>query len=253
MDALKIEDLCVEVARRRVLEEVNLEIPKGEVHVLFGPNGSGKTSLIMSILGFSGFRIVSGKIWFNETDITNLPINERVKLGIGVAFQQPPAIRGVKLGDVISSFMEKEAEAEKKKYELTETVNFTREFLDRDLNLGFSGGELKRSEILQVLAQKPYFVMLDEPDSGVDVENLELIGKVINGFLKERTGLLITHLGYILRHVDTDKAHVMIDGTIACSGKPVKILSTILKEGYEWCKKCPVRKRRYEPKKNPQR
>jgi len=253
LNALKIEDLCVKVGEKGVLEGVNLEIPKGEVHVLFGPNGSGKTSLIMSILGFSGFRIVSGKIWLNGTDITNLPINERVKLGIGVTFQQPPAIRGVKLGDVINSFMEKEAEAEKQKYELTETVNFPREFLERDLNLGFSGGELKRSEVLQVLAQKPDFVMLDEPDSGVDVENLELVGKVINDFLKERTGLLITHLGYIMRYVDTDKAHVLIDGTIACSGKPTKVLGTILREGYEWCKKCPVREKRCEPEKNPQR
>jgi len=92
---------------------------------------------------------------------------------------------------------------------------------------------------LQVLAQGPDFVILDEPDSGVDVENLELTGKVINNFLKERSALLITHLGYILRYVDADVAHVMINGTVVCSGKPLVILSQIMREGYRWCEKCP--------------
>ncbi|KPV62119.1 MAG: putative branched-chain amino acid transport ATP-binding protein LivG [Candidatus Bathyarchaeota archaeon BA1] len=104
MNILKIENLSVEVAGKMVLEDVNLKIPKGEVHVLFGPNGCGKTSLLMSILGFSNYRVVSGKILFNEVDVTNMPINERVKLGMGVAFQNPPTIRGVKLGDIIRSF-----------------------------------------------------------------------------------------------------------------------------------------------------
>lgn len=247
MNILKLENLSVEVAGKRILEDVNLEIPKGEVHVLFGPNGSGKTSLIMAILGFSSYRIVSGKIWFNEIDITRMPINERVKLGIGVAFQTPPVIRGVKLGDIIRIFIGNGTNAGQRQRELTKTLNIPSEFLSRDLNLGFSGGELKRSEILQVLAQKPGFIMLDEPDSGVDVENLELVGKILDNFLKGRSGLLITHLGYILRYVDADKAHVLLDKTIGCSGKTTEILSHILKEGYKWCEKCPtLRKRRYE-------
>jgi Fe-S cluster assembly ATP-binding protein len=240
LSALRIEDLCVEVFGKRVLNGVDLDIPKGETHVLFGPNGSGKTSLIMAILGFSNYRIVSGRILLNDMDITDLPINERVKLGLGVTFQNPPAIRGVKLGDIVRSFTGKGVETN----ELTETMKLPREFLDRDLNLGFSGGELKRSEILQVLAQKPYFLMLDEPDSGVDVENLELIGQVVNKFLRGRSGLLITHLGYVLRYVDTQMAHVLINGLIACSGKPVEILGQILSEGYKWCEKCPVVKKK---------
>lgn len=240
MNILEIEGLSVEVAGRRVLDDVNLEVPRGEVHVLFGPNGCGKTSLLMSILGFSNYRIVSGRILFNGVDITSMPINERVKLGIGVAFQNPPAIRGVKLGDVIRSFIKHDADMERREYELTKAVNLPRDFLGRDLNVGFSGGEMKRSEILQVLAQKPEFVMLDEPDSGVDIENLELVGKAINNFLKGRSGLLITHLGYILRYVDVDKAHILINKTIACSGKPIEILNHILSEGYRWCEKCPA-------------
>ena len=111
--------------------------------------------------------------------------------------------------------------------------------------MGFSGGELKRSEILQVLAQRPSFAIFDEPDSGVDVENLRIIGKAINEFLKGRSGLLITHLGHILRYVKADMAHVMFYGMIACSGEPNRILSQIMKQGYKWCERCPrVRKLR---------
>ncbi|MEM3437278.1 MAG: ABC transporter ATP-binding protein [Nitrososphaerales archaeon] len=238
MDSLKIKDLSVEVNGKKILNNINLTIPKGEVHVLFGPNASGKTSLLMTILGFPNYKVISGEILFNNVNITNMPIDERVKLGIGVAFQNPPAIRGVKLGDIVHNFLKNEPNVKKKEIELCEILNLKEEFLSRDLNFCFSGGEIKRSEVLQILAQKPDFVMLDEPDSGVDVENLGIIGKVINDFLKDRSGLLITHLGYILRYVEVDKAHVLIDGKIACSGEPIKILDQILKEGYGWCEKC---------------
>ncbi|MGQ9718907.1 MAG: ABC transporter ATP-binding protein [Nitrososphaerales archaeon] len=236
--SLEVERLSVEVFGKRILKEVDLTIPKGEVHVLFGPNASGKTSLLMSILGFPSYKVVSGKIWFNGVDVTDMPTDERVKLGIGVTFQNPPAIRGVKLGDIVHNFLKFDSEAKKNEIELSEKLNLKKEFLLRDLNLGFSGGEVKRSEILQILAQKPSFVMLDEPDSGVDVENLGIVGKVVNDFLKERSGLLITHLGYMLRYVEADKAHVLIDGRVACSGEPIKVLDQILREGYKWCEKC---------------
>lgn len=237
---LEISGLSVEVGGKRVLDDVNLEVPEGEVHVLFGPNGSGKSSLIMSILGFPAYRIVSGEILFKDKDITHLPIDERVKLGISVAFQHPPAIRGVKLKDILRSLISGKDEKDARVRELAENIRFPLEFMERDLNLGFSGGETKKSEVLQVLAQDADFVMLDEPDSGVDVENLQLIGTVINRMLKGRSALLITHLGYILHYIDADKAHVLLDGTIACSGSPLKTLSQILNEGYAWCEKCPV-------------
>jgi Fe-S cluster assembly ATP-binding protein len=240
MELLRVEGLSVEIAGKRVLDEVDLEIPKGETHVLFGPNGSGKTTLIKSILGFPDCRILSGRIWLDDTDITDLPTNERVKLELGVAFQNPPSIRGVKLGDVLQHLTRGVDETK-----LAATVNIPAEFLDRDLNLGFSGGELKRSEVLQVLAQKPDFAIFDEPDSGVDVENLEVIGKAISKFLKKRSGLLITHLGHILRYVKADKAHMLFNGRIVCSEEPGKILDQIMKKGYKWCEKCPkVKKRR---------
>ncbi|RLI23124.1 Fe-S cluster assembly ATPase SufC [Candidatus Bathyarchaeota archaeon] len=243
---LKVEELTVEVDGKPVLRDINLEVPKGEVHVLFGPNGSGKSSLIMSILGFPAYRVVSGRILFKGQDITSLPINERVKLGLGVAFQNPPTIRGVKLREVLERLVSQGGRYSSLR-ELAETLNFPLDFMERDLNLGFSGGEMKKSEVIQILAQNPDFVILDEPDSGVDVENLQLIGKVIKKMIEGKSALLITHLGYILHYIDADEAHVILDGTIVCSGRPLKILTQILNEGYAWCRKCPkVRRERCE-------
>jgi len=236
---LEVNGLTVEVSGKRVLEDVNLQIAKGEVHVLFGPNGSGKSTLLMTILGFPAYKVVNGEIIFKGRDITNLPINERVNLGINVAFQNPPSIRGVKLGEIIGHWVPDQRIVDN----LLEKMRFPREFLKRDVNLGFSGGEIRKSEVLQILAQGGDFLMMDEPDSGVDVENLQIIGRVIDEALRDRSGLIITHQGHILRFVNADVAHVLIQGTIACSGRPTKILSQILREGYGWCLKCPRRKR----------
>ncbi len=238
MNILEIENLNVTVDGKKVLTDFNLKIPQGEVHVIFGPNGSGKSSLIFSILGFPKYRIISGSILFKGKDITDLPTNERVKLGIGVTFQHPPSIRGVKLGDVLNNINKKNIEAAGGEKTLAQKVNFPASFFERDLNYGFSGGEVKRSEVLQILVQRPEFIMLDEPDSGVDVENLELIGKVINELLINNSGMLITHQGYILRYVKVDQAHVIINGCIACSGEPMLTLDHILREGYWWCSQC---------------
>ncbi|OYT45094.1 ABC transporter ATP-binding protein [Candidatus Bathyarchaeota archaeon ex4484_40] len=239
LDILRVENLNVEVSGRTVLKDVSFSIPEGEVHVLFGPNGSGKSTLIKTILGFPGYKVLSGSITFKGEEITDMPTDERVKLGIGVAFQNPPAVMGVKLGDLLKEMTRDGEEAERRISTLLKELNFPRNFLTRDVNLGFSGGEIKKSEILQVLAQDVDLMILDEPDSGVDVENLQVIGEVLSRRLKGKSALLITHLGYILRYVDADVAHVLIDGRIACSGSALKILGQILKEGYRWCEKCP--------------
>jgi Fe-S cluster assembly ATP-binding protein len=232
---LELQNVAIEVSGQKILEDINLEIPEGEVHVLFGPNGSGKSSLLMTILGIPSYKVTSGSILFKGKDVTHMPINERVKLGMSVAFQNPPVIRGVKLGGILDYLMTDKQEIGT----LMEKVKFPPEFLDRDVNLGFSGGEVKKSEVLQILAQNGDFVMLDEPDSGVDVENLQVVGNLINGMLSKKSALLITHQGHILRYVNADKAHVLIKSTIACSGEPVNILTQILNEGYGWCMKCP--------------
>jgi Fe-S cluster assembly ATP-binding protein len=245
---LEIENLAVEVAGKRVLKDINLSIAEGETHVLLGPNGAGKSTLFLTILGFPQYDIVEGTIKFKGQDITELTTAERVQLGIGVSFQTPPAIRGVSVRDLlkIESHQDMSEELNPRMQELAKQLKFSDEFLDRDVNLGFSGGEVKRSEILQLLAQMPDFTMFDEPDSGVDIENVELLASEIGTLLdkdkpqrsRQRSGLLITHLGYILNFVSADKAHVLIDGVISCSGNPNEILEDIRKNGFNGCVEC---------------
>ena len=154
---LEIENLAVEVAGKRVLKDVNLSIAEGETHVLLGPNGAGKSTLFLTILGFPQYDVVEGSIKFKGQDITKLSTAERVKLGLGVSFQTPPAIRGVSVRDLlkIESHQDMDEELNPRMQELAKQLKFSDEFLDRDVNLGFSGGEVKRSEILQLLAQMP--------------------------------------------------------------------------------------------------
>lgn len=240
---LDLEDLAVDVNGKRILSNVNLHIGAGEVHALLGPNGSGKTSLLLAILGFPNHKIAKGEIIFKGKEITNLPTNERVKMGLGIAFQHPPEIRGVKLVDMlrICKGIKEEELAEIKG--LWERLNFSEEFLERDINLGFSGGEVKKSEILQLLAQNPDFMMFDEPDSGVDVENAELIGRVMSEMLqrdkrsseRRKSALIITHTGFISNYVKADRAHVLLNGMLACSGIPDEIVGHIMEEGFENC------------------
>ena len=245
---LEIENLAVEVAGKRVLKGVNLSIDEGETHVLLGPNGAGKSTLFLTILGFPQYNVVEGSIKFKGQDITDLTTAERVQLGLGVSFQTPPAIRGVSVRDLlkIESHQDMDEELNPRMKALADQLKFSDEFLDRDVNLGFSGGEVKRSEILQLLAQMPDFTMFDEPDSGVDIENVELIASEIGTLLdkdkpqrlRKRSGLLITHLGYILNFVSADKAHVLIDGVISCTGNPSEILEDIRKNGFNGCVEC---------------
>ncbi len=248
---LEITDLAVEVNKKEILSDIDLYIDKGETHVLLGPNGSGKSTLFMSILGFPKYKITRGEILFKGEDITKLSTTQRVEMGVGVSFQNPPSIRGVRLKDLLriedhKDLESKDEELSPELMDLTRKLKFDDSFLERDVNLGFSGGEVKRSEILQLLAKKPDFIMFDEPDSGVDIENVELLAEEINTLLdkdqkpglRERSGLLITHLGYILNFVGANTAHVLMDGKIACSGDPTEILEDIRKEGFKGCVEC---------------
>jgi len=245
---LEISDLWVKIAGKLVLKGVNLRIEYGEVHVLLGPNGSGKTTLINAIIGDPRLKIIRGNIIFKGIDITNMPIHERVKLGIGVGFQIPPKIRGVKLGDLLRE-MSLRFGGRSNIDELAKSINM-HEFLDREVNVGFSGGELKRCEVLQVLVQSPDLAIFDEPDSGVDVENLSLLAKAISNFcglsdkpiMRKRSALIITHLGYILNYIKADRAHVMMDGVIVCSGRPDEIIENIKIHGFEGCSRCLMEK-----------
>jgi len=249
---LEIKGLCVEVEGQEILHDLDLVIPDGEVHALLGPNGSGKTTLMMAIIGYPEYETTKGRILFNGDDIIELDITERARLGIGVSQQRPPTIAGVKLQQVLDYAV---ANAPQRAQEIDELVRvFQMEpFLDRDINAGLSGGEIKRSELFQLLATRPRFVMMDEPDSGVDLEAMSVIGEMTNELLarnhairptERRAGLIITHTGHILDYVHADRAHVMLDGYIGCSGNPLILLDQIRQCGYEECVRCELRRRR---------
>jgi len=232
---LKVENLTVEIGGKDIIQDINLEIKKGEVVILFGPNGCGKTTLLKTIMGFSGYRIKSGNIIFKDKPLNNLAIEERVKLGIGIMYQHPPKIRGVKLQQ-LAQYLTKD---EKEISELTEKLTL-QEHLKRDVNVDFSGGEMKRSELFQVLLQDPELLLLDEPESGVDIENIGVMGGVLNEYFKQagKSALIITHTGYILDYINAKRGCVLLDGKFWCVGDPKEMFGAIRKSGYDKCKEC---------------
>lgn len=238
---LEIEDLWVNIGDMEVLKGVNLKVPVGETHILFGKNGSGKSSLLMTIMGFERYQVVQGRITLLGTDITHFPTFERARLGLGLSFQRPPTIRGVKTADILRVCSRGAIAPEV----LASAYDFT-SFLDREVNYGFSGGEIKRSELLQLLAQNPKMVLLDEPESGVDMENLQVVGEIIAKLLqkerrpqhREKSGLIITHTGFIMDYVNADRAYILGAGRLCCQGNPRELLHDIKSYGYEECAKC---------------
>ena len=247
--ALSIEQLTVEVEGREILHGINLEMGLGETHVLFGPNGSGKTTLLMTIMGFPKYRVTKGKIILKGQDITMLPLDERARLGIGMSFQRPPVVRGVKTRDMVAACL-RGREQDESISQLAEKADLA-DFLDREINYGFSGGEIKRSELMQLLAQRPTLTLIDEPESGVDLVNIALIGELLNSLLEKEcpiperkcTGLIITHTGHIMDYVNARTGYVMCGGSIGCSGDPHEILATIREKGYQECVACFLRRR----------
>ena len=233
---LELKSFSVDVSGKSILKDINLAVKKDEIMVLFGPNGSGKTTLIKAIMGFSGYNTKSGKIIYKEKTINSFSIDERVKLGIGMMHQNPPKVRGVKLGQ-IADFLCKD----KKRIDALADRLSLKGHLDREINLDFSGGETKRSELFQVLLHDPDILLLDEPESGVDLENISIMGKVLNEYLgqKNKSAFIITHTGYILDYIKAKEGCVMIDGKLWCVGEPKEMFESIKASGYEKCKECP--------------
>jgi len=235
---LEIRDLTVEASGRTVLNGVNLTIKDGEKVLLLGPNGSGKSSLMQTIMGNPSYKVTSGSIIFNGIDITGMSPEERARMGIGIIFQIPPKIKGVKLLDLIQKVAGMKgidiAEIRRKAEELRIS-----HLLERDINVGFSGGEMKKAELLLMLSQRPKLALIDEIDSGVDVESMEHVGSSLNEVLSpEISAILVTHTGYISRYVDANIAYVMLNGKIVCSGDPNSILDNIRRRGFEGCVEC---------------
>jgi Fe-S cluster assembly ATP-binding protein len=241
---LEIYNLVVSGDGREILHGLNLAVKPGETNVIFGPNGGGKTTLLMSIMGFPRYKVLRGKIYFKGQDITEMPVDERARLGIGISFQRPPVVRGVKTRDIVLACM-RDGENEDLLNDMAERAHMSA-FLDRDINSGFSGGEIKRSEMLQLLAQGPDLSLLDEPESGVDLENIALIGQLINEVIgkmhpireRSRSGLIISHTGHILDYVNARTGYVLCGGQIICEGDPRDILNTIKEKGYQECVVC---------------
>ena len=248
---LEIQDLHVSVHGTPVLKGIDLKVEAGETFILFGPNGSGKTTLLMTLMGFSGYEVTRGKIIFKGHDITYAPMYERARLGIGMSFQRPPTIHGLPTGKMV------ELCGRGRKMDIpamAKRVHFDT-FLDRDVNAGFSGGEIKRSELLQLMAQQPNLLLFDEPESGVDLENMALVGKTVRKLLdgvpdccsatlreqgrqRSTSGLIITHTGHILEYVNADRGQVMYHGKLCCEARPRVILDHIAQHGYQECLRC---------------
>ncbi|MHC5225194.1 Fe-S cluster assembly ATPase SufC [Ignatzschineria sp. LJL83] len=240
---LEIKDLHVEIDGTEILKGVTLDIEDGKVHAIMGPNGSGKSTLANVIVGKEGYEITKGDILFEGKSVLEMDPDERAQLGIFLGFQYPAELPGVNnhyflrsaLNAILRSRGEQEVDA-LEFYELLQekmkTVKMDSSFLKRSVNTGFSGGEKKRNEILQMLVLEPKFAVLDETDSGLDIDALRVISEGINSLRNEQRGfLLITHYQRLLDYVQPDYVHVMTDGKIVKSGGKELALE-LEKDGY---------------------
>ena len=238
---LKIENLHVEVDNKEILKGVNLVINKGEVHALMGRNGSGKSTLSYTLMGHPNYKVTRGQIFFNGQEINELKTDERARLGIGLAFQYPVAIPGVSVSNFLRATTKavrgQEVPIKEFRKELMEALDklgVPKEFLSRYVNDGFSGGEKKRLEILQMSMLKPRLAVLDETDSGLDIDALKTVSDGINNLANPETAiLLITHYQRILNYVKPDFVHVFQEGQIVTSGG-AELSHKLEEHGYDW-------------------
>ena len=241
MSKLVIKDLYASVNGMQILKGVNLEVDLGKVHVLMGPNGSGKSSLANVMMGNPKYNIDSGKIFLDGEDITELAPNERAKRGLFLSFQYPSEITGVTMSNFLrtarNAIKDEKADVvsfhkflKEKMKELQIDTNFSRRYL----NEGFSGGEKKRAEILQMAVLEPRYAILDETDSGTDIDALRVIANAINNFRENNNVgiLLITHYNRILQYIKPDKITVMVDGKIIKEDDTGKLADEIEAKGY---------------------
>ena len=237
---LNIKNLFVSVNEKNIINNLNLKINKGEVHAIMGPNGSGKSTLANVVMGNPVYEVTKGSVFFEGEDITEEPVDNRAKLGMFLAFQYPESIPGVTIVNMLKTALTNIEETEYTVVELRlkvadamKDLGLSPDFVDRYLNEGFSGGERKRNEILQLAVLNPKLAILDETDSGLDVDGLKIVGEGINNLrTPERGYLIVTHYQRLLEYVNPDFVHVFIDGNIVETG--AKDLSNKLeKEGYE--------------------
>ena len=241
MHTLKIENLTVTVEDKTILNEFNLTIHTGEIHAIMGPNGTGKSTLSKVIMGDTNYKIVSGDILYDDISILSMTVDERARLGIFLGMQMPLEIEGVTNADFLrTAIHEKEGKEFKLMSfikELNQTVEKLKmnpEMIHRSVNQGFSGGERKKNEILQMYLLKPDLVLLDEIDSGLDVDSLKIVGENVMQYKKESDCgiLLITHYQRLLDYIKPDFVHIMINGHIVKSGDGT-LVTVVEQQGYE--------------------
>jgi Fe-S cluster assembly ATP-binding protein len=242
-ELLKIRGLDVRAEENQILHSISLSIGRGETHVLMGPNGAGKSTLGNVLMGNPQYRVTGGSIEFDGRNLLEQTVDERAKAGLFLSFQNPVEVPGVSLSDFIRSALEMRSgerirtwEFRKRIRPALEILNMDPSYADRDLNVGFSGGEKKKAEILQLLMLNPSFAILDETDSGLDVDALRIVAE---GFNKLRTAetsaLVITHYQRLLDYIRPDVVHVLLDGRIVKTGGP-ELAQEIENRGFDWIK-----------------
>ncbi|WP_099223841.1 Fe-S cluster assembly ATPase SufC [Listeria costaricensis] len=245
MATLKIQDLHVEIEGKEILKGVNLEISTGEIHAIMGPNGTGKSTLSAAIMGHPKYEVTQGTITLDGEDVLEMEVDERARAGLFLAMQYPSEISGVTNAEfiraAINSRREEGQEIPLMKFirmldDKMELLEMDEEMAERYLNEGFSGGEKKRNEILQLLMIEPKIAILDEIDSGLDIDALKVVSKGVNAMRGEGFGcMIITHYQRLLNYITPDFVHVMMQGKVVKEGGP-ELAKRLEAEGYDWIK-----------------
>ena len=238
---LKIEDLYVEIDGQEIVKGLDLEVGQGEIHAIMGPNGSGKSTLANVLMGHPRYEVTGGSITFRDEDVFELEADERAKLGMFLAFQYPSEVPGVSVANFLRTAVNSVREEELSPMEMYKLIQekmkimqMDPKFAERYLNEGFSGGEKKRNEILQMLMLEPKLAIMDETDSGLDIDALQVVAKGVNEMKgPEFSAVIITHYQRILRYIEPDRVHVMLDGRLVTSGGK-ELADALEDKGYDW-------------------
>ncbi|WP_034357316.1 Fe-S cluster assembly ATPase SufC [Deinococcus phoenicis] len=246
---LEIRNLHASVGDQPILKGINLTVPRGELHAVMGPNGNGKSTLAKVIVGDPEYTVTEGEVLVDGVNILEMEPDERARLGVFLAFQYPVEIPGVTIANFLRLAMQaRKAEGEEvsftefygKLQSALKTLEWDESIVERYLNEGFSGGEKKRNEILQMLMLDPNYIIMDETDSGLDVDALKIVARGVNSMRGPNLGgLIITHYQRLLDYIVPDKVHIIVDGRVVQSGGP-ELAKKLDTEGYDWVKQLAV-------------